>query len=186
MKQILSLGILILTSVVLNGQYVIDKNESTFNWIGYGEIGDFQQTGTISALSGTMTFDQENLKNVEIIMDMETISGRDRSITEHLKNEDFFFVKKYPKAFLKMISFEGCLMTVELNIKGVAQQTSFNVSIEQNEAHLKATGVISIDRTKFGIKYNSSTYFQDLGSYAIKNNFDLKFDLKFTRARTND
>ncbi len=40
---------------------------------------------------------------------------------------------------------------------------------------------MKLDRTKFDIKYNSSSYFQDLGNYAIKNDFDLEYELFFKK-----
>jgi len=53
------------------------------------------------------------------------------------------------------------------------------VEIMKGEEGLRAKGKMTIDRTLYNIKYNSSSYFQDLGNYAIKNEFELKFELIF-------
>ncbi len=47
--------------------------------------------------------------------------------------------------------------------------------IENNEAMAKLT----IDRTKYDIRYRSDSFFDNLGDIAINNDFDLNIKLKF-------
>jgi polyisoprenoid-binding protein YceI len=42
---------------------------------------------------------------------------------------------------------------------------------------LRVTGTATLDRTQFGINYNSSSFFQNLGNYAIRNEFTLSFEV---------
>ena len=70
-------------------------------------------------------------------------------------------------------------MTADLTIRGITKTVSFDVENKEDQGVFTAVGMISIDRTKFDIKYNSSSFFQDLGNYAIKNEFDLRFELVF-------
>jgi hypothetical protein len=49
--------------------------------------------------------------------------------------------------------------------------------MEISSSQAKATVVI--DRTKYGIKYGSGDFFDDLGDRAILNDFDLDVVLKF-------
>ena len=42
---------------------------------------------------------------------------------------------------------------------------------------LRLTGTATLDRTEFGINYNSTAHFQNLGSYAIRNDFQVAFDV---------
>ena len=37
-------------------------------------------------------------------------------------------------------------------------------------------GTATLDRTQFGINYNSTTFFQNFGSYAIRNDFQVAFE----------
>lgn len=63
----------------------------------------------------------------------------------------------------------------KLTIKGVRKPVTVEIAV--NSQHIKASA--TIDRTLFGIKYNSASYFQDLGSYAIRNTFEIEADLVY-------
>jgi hypothetical protein len=52
------------------------------------------------------------------------------------------------------------------------------VKIEGNE--LTASGTASIDRTKWDIRYGSGKFFSGLGDNMIKDEFEIKFELKAT------
>ncbi|WP_190927337.1 hypothetical protein [Hymenobacter armeniacus] len=41
---------------------------------------------------------------------------------------------------------------------------------------LRLCGTATLDRTQFGVKYKSHSFFQNLGSYAIRNDFQVTFD----------
>ena len=64
-------------------------------------------------------------------------------------------------------------------IRGKKQIISVPVKFQKQAENLIVAGTIVLDRTKFDIKYNSSSYFQDLGNYAIKNDFDLDYEFLF-------
>lgn len=51
----------------------------------------------------------------------------------------------------------------------------FQVSIYGN----KASANLKVDRTDFGIKYGSGSYFEDLQDKMIYDEFDLNIDLEF-------
>jgi hypothetical protein len=42
-----------------------------------------------------------------------------------------------------------------------------------------ATTTFNVDRTKYGIKYNSKSFFESIGDKAIYDEFELKVSLKF-------
>ena len=60
----------------------------------------------------------------------------------------------------------------EFRVIDHSNELKFDVSIVQNESGLIVKGTAKVDRTKFDIKYNSSSFFQDLGNYAIKNDLE--------------
>ena len=169
-----------LTSNSFGQTYSLGKNSNVINWKGYGEVGGFTQEGTISIKSSTLTVDKNGLYSGEVIIDMKSISNKDKTLVKHLKNTDFFDVKKFPTAKMSFSQTEGGSVSGELNIKGVSGNLSFIPSIKKVGDQIMVTGKATIDRTYYGIKYNSSSYFQDLGSYAIKNDFDIAFQLVYT------
>lgn len=164
--------------------YELDEDVSkTIHWKGYAEVGGFIQEGTIEIESSTLTITDEGKLNGEIIIMMKSIEHDDKDLSKHLKNEDFFDVKKYPFSTIRFIQKEDKSISAELEIKGVKGQLTFNPHVVIENNTVKVKGSASIDRTQYGIKYNSSSYFQDLGSYAIKNFFDIAFDLEYKQAQ---
>ncbi len=64
----------------------------------------------------------------------------------------------------------------QLTLKDVTKPVQFPVSLTRlPDGRLRLQGTATIDRTQFGVNYNSSSFFQNLGSYAIRNDFQLTF-----------
>lgn len=180
MKQII-LSIII-TSFVLQlsaQKYQIDIKNSTLSWVGYGELGGFTQQGSIALKEGRLSLNNANIKSAELVADMKSIKSGNKDLTRHLKQADFFDVKKFPEASLKMISLHEGILLSSLTIRGITKEIEIPIRVYYKGDEVSVQGKVSIDRTNFDIKYNSSSYFQDLGNYAIKNKFDLEFDLSF-------
>lgn len=172
---------LISGSTSLNAQtYQLDLKNSSFDWTGYGEIGGFSQEGTIKAQSGVITIVDSVISKAIITIDMESMQSDNKRVADHLKNEDFFYVKKYPTATLQLHSMVGfSVMQADLMIRGVTHAIDIPLSLDVSDKTVIAQGTATIDRTLYGIKYNSSSFFKRLGNQAIKNEFDLAFDLLF-------
>lgn len=160
-------------------QYKLNPKKSKVEWIGYGEIGDFKQQGTIDVKEGSITLEDKTIKSAKLVIDMKSISHPDKSLSKHLAKKDFFWSKKYPTAQLDIVAIENDTVTADLTIRGITKPINFPMQLEQEGTSIIAKGTMTIDRTIYDIKYNSSSYFQDLGNYAIKNEFDLNFEVVF-------
>jgi len=179
MKTLIATLLVISTIQVTAQEFNLSADNSKIEWIGYGEVGGFQQEGTIETKSGTLKLDDGKIQAAEVVINMTTINHSDKSLSKHLTNKDFFWSKKYPTATLILKSISDDIVQAELTIKGITLPIYFPIQFIKNEEHIMIKGKMTIDRTLYGIKYNSSSFFQDLGSYAIKNEFDLKFALVF-------
>jgi polyisoprenoid-binding protein YceI len=98
----------------------------------------------------------------------------------HLKSDDFFGVEKYPTAKLifkdvKSTGKNSYEVTGDLTIKDKTNTVTFDLSVYGN----KATANVKIDRTKFDVRYGSTSFFDDLQDKAIYDEFDLVTDLEF-------
>lgn len=98
----------------------------------------------------------------------------------HLKSDDFFGVEKFPTATLiftdvKVKGKNSYNITGDLTIKGKTNPVTFEISIYGS----KATTSLKIDRTKYGVKYGSTSFFDGLKDKAIYDEFDLVADLEF-------
>lgn len=169
-----------LTLTISNAQqFELDTENSILDWTGYAEVGDYSQSGTLKPSSGKMTLVNNELTELEVIVNMKSLKHADAELENHLKQKDFFHVKKFPEATMTFKDEENEDFFFELTIRGITQTLVLPVILEKTASGYTAVGNVTIDRTKFDIKYNSSSYFQDLGSYAIKNELDLEYRLVF-------
>ena len=98
----------------------------------------------------------------------------------HLKSDDFFGVEKYPTATLKFtkvksVSKNAYKVTGDITIKGKTESITFDLSVYGN----KANAALKIDRTKFDVRYGSTSFFDGLKDKAIYDEFDIVADLEF-------
>jgi len=162
----------------------VNVKESSVTWTGKKVTGS--HTGTIQLKSGHFKVEDEKLIGGEFVMDMTSILNSDltgeykQKLEGHLKSEDFFGVEKYPTAKLIITSVakkgEGTYGVVaNLTIKNETHPVTFDLDWKENSASAK----LSIDRSKFDVRYGSGSFFDDLGDKTIYDNFDLDVNLKF-------
>ncbi len=157
--------------------------ESTINWKGYKVTGE--HFGTINLKEGVLNFDNNKLTGGNVVIDMNSIKVTDMEgeyatkLENHLKADDFFGVEKFPAATLKFTKVSGhdahYHVTADLTIKGITAPINFEMHVEANSAKAK----IKIDRTKYGIKYGSASFFDNLKDRAISDEFDVDVAIKF-------
>ena len=98
----------------------------------------------------------------------------------HLKSDDFFGTAKFPTSTLvfKKIATKAdgvYTVTADLTIKGISNPVTFDIAVKGDTA----TTVVTIDRTKYDIKYNSKSFFDSIGDKAIYDDFTLTVNLQF-------
>ena len=190
-NTIKNLAILVLVTVstlsftaVNNEKKEIKTDASKVVWKGYKVTGSHE--GTIAIQSGSLIFEADKLTGGEFVIDMTTISNTDLDggakgkLEGHLKSDDFFGVEAHPTAtlvFTKVTSSGKNAYNVsgDLTIKGKTNPVVFTMSIYGN----KATASLKIDRTKYDVKYGSTSFFDGLKDKAIYDEFDLVSDLEF-------
>ncbi|MBC7641594.1 MAG: YceI family protein, partial [Flavobacterium sp.] len=118
------------------------------------------------------------IKSGIIIIDVKSIDHKDNHLKEHLRGKDFFEVDKYPTAILKITNCKN-LNNNEKEVSGnlTIKKTTKPITFIMKQMGNNFSGKLSIDRTLFGVQYNSKSFFDNLGDQAIKNEFDLEFSL---------
>lgn len=161
----------------------IDVNASSVNWTGKKVTG--KHTGTIKLTSGQLKIEKGELKGGSFVIDMSSIActdlpeGPGGKLVGHLSSDDFFGVANFPTAELKItdVSKRGNTnnyeITADLTIKGITKPVEFIAQVNDHSA--KAD--ISVERTQYGIKYNSGSFFDGLGDKMIYDTFDLSIEL---------
>jgi polyisoprenoid-binding protein YceI len=109
------------------------------------------------------------------------LKGDDKAGLEgHLNSDDFFGVDNHPTSKILITSIakkdDGTYDVVgDLSIKENTPPVTFDLDWSNNTA----TTRLSIDRSKYNVKYNSGTFLIGLGDQTIYDNFDLNIEFKF-------
>ena len=162
----------------------IKVKESTITWKGHKVTGSHE--GTINLTDGTLVFEDDQLTGGNFIIDMTSITvtdlkaGRGKEKLEgHLKSDDFFGIENHKSANFTITKVNGkdgnYKVSGDLTIKGETHPSTFDMIISDDTA--KAT--LKVDRTKYGIRYGSASFFDNLKDKAIYDEFDLDVVLKF-------
>lgn len=183
MKGLLTLlltAILAANSQKLIKKFTADINSAKIVWTGHAQSGGYSPSGTIMLKSGEIALEGQKLISAKIAIDMTSLKHANQDLQKHLKQEDFFDTDIYPIATFVLINSKGSQALGLLTIKGVTKKAKCFFSISENTGKIVLKVDMKVDRTLFGIKYNSASYFQDLGSYAISNYFDLSLECTFS------
>jgi len=135
--------------------------------------------------SGSLNVDGKNVTGGSFVIDMTTIkdAGGSAKLEGHLNSEDFFSTAKFPTStfVITKITGKGASVTVagNLTIKGITQPLSFPATVAVNaDGTVSAlAGKITVDRTKYDIRYGSKSFFESIGDKAIDDNFELAVKL---------
>ena len=108
-----------------------------------------------------------------------------RKFEGHLKSDDFFGIGSHKTANFKIkktsdiqgVKGFNTEIVGDLTIKGITHEVTFPAKVEVKDNKLAAYGEMTIDRTKFDIKYGSSNFFEGLGDKAIMDDFTMKISI---------
>lgn len=184
LKLVLILAVTFSTASFTNTMKKTIKAESSkIEWTGKKVLGS--HTGTIDFKEGYLEMDGETITGGQFVVDMTTIevtdlTGENKGKLEgHLNSDDFFGVNNHSTATLNIKNAtktaSGYNVVGDLTIKGHTEPISFDLSMNGNTA----TTSFKIDRTKYGIRYGSGSFFDNLGDNTISDNFTLDVTLKF-------
>ena len=142
----------------------INTSKSKIKWIGEYTFYFGGHNGNIQFKNGHFLKSNDVIMGGEFIIDMNSITCNDievadanESLVNHLKNEDFFNVSKFPtsKLVIHSVKYEDKThMTIhaDLTIKGITHPIVFQA--EANYEKQQLTTKFKIDRMKWGVSYN--------------------------------
>ncbi|MBP9828053.1 YceI family protein [Patescibacteria group bacterium] len=173
-----------------NGAYQANTEESVITWSGKKAIMP-AHTGKVSINFADLMIEEYQPVAGSVVINMQSITSDEELVLleEHLKNDDFFAVETYPTATFTVTNLgtispptSNYVATGIMKIRDIEKEISFPIKITQEEdGNIRVTGIIIIDRTDFDIRYNSSSFFENLGDALIENNFTLTLDLLFEK-----
>ncbi|GAB3839080.1 YceI family protein [Hymenobacter jeollabukensis] len=169
--------------------YAVQPQLSTLGWVGK-KVGG-QHNGSVAVKDGSMLVKGNQIVGGTFTFDMNTIKVEDLKDAEwngklvgHLKNDDFFAVDKNPTATFVITSIKpvtdaagnNAQVTGNLTIKGKTNAVTFPAKVGVKDGVASASGVATVDRTKYDVKYGS-TLFGAAADKAIEDNFTLSFNV---------
>lgn len=168
-------------------KYTADLSATQLKWKGTKVVGE--HVGTIQLKDGWIKWKKNSLVSGSFAIDMGTLKDEDQTddkmrtmLENHLKSDDFFGVEKFPVSTLEITTptaFRNgkAYITGNLTIKGITQPVSFNTTVSEKGNELVFVAPITVDRTKYGLKYGSGKFFSNLGDKAISDEFTLDVTL---------
>lgn len=188
-KIILSLTIAIFSAYLLKAQtvYKADITNSKITWLGKKVTGE--HNGTINLANGEITVKNDMLTKANFQIDMKSLKNLDLTdegyrtkLEGHLKSDDFFGVDKFPFASFVMdrpvkIMKGNTFVNGKMTIKGITLPYTIKAVISVTDEGIRIYSSITIDRTKFNLKYGSGSFFDNLGDKTIYDDFNVTLNL---------
>jgi len=186
MKTLMMIVIAMAVAFALPAQaqtYKVETGKSELKWTGKKVLG--QHYGKISLKEGQLVLSKNKVQSGKFVIDMNSITCDDlptgeinNKLVGHLKSDDFFGVEKHPVAELVLtgstvLKNGNATIKGKLTIKGITHPVEFEGI--QNENTFAAT--ITVDRSKYDVRYGSGKFFQGLGDNLIYDNFTLEVKL---------
>ncbi|MGK7389983.1 MAG: YceI family protein [Candidatus Cyclobacteriaceae bacterium M2_1C_046] len=166
--------------------FSVNPEESTVKWVGRKVTGEHY--GTVALKSGNLDIQDGQLKGGSFVVDMTSIVSDDLTgeykgkLEGHLKSDDFFGVENYPEAkfiVTKAVKKGGNQydVTGDLTVKGKTNVVTFPAEVVITDKNAYATATITVDRSKYDVRYGSGSFFDNLGDKTIYDNFELQVKL---------
>ena len=168
-------------------KFQIQRTSSTVNWTGKKVLG--LHTGSINVANGYIDLGEGKINGGEIVIDMTSIIITDiddpktnQDFKDHLCNDDFFAVDKFPLSHLQInngnaLGKDLYKLSGVLTIKDISHPVEFTAKVEVFTDTLHALGEVVIDRTLYNIRYGSGKFIDNLADKLIYDEFVLQFKL---------
>jgi polyisoprenoid-binding protein YceI len=143
----------------------INIQKSTIKWIGEYTFYFGGHDGFINFKEGYFIKKNDVIIGGEFIIDINSITNTDitdkegnEGLVNHLKNSDFFDVKKHPLGKLVITKIEysdktNTIIEADLTLKGITKSINFQAEFNYKEKKMKTR--FKIDRKKWNINYES-------------------------------
>lgn len=169
-----------------------DVENSKVAWKGTKLTG--AHDGTIKISEGTLALEDGKLASGNFIIDMNTIVVLDledpkqnADLKGHLESGDFFDVANNANSVFSITGVEDkdgkTFVKGNLTMKNIKKNIEFPANITVNGDNVTLTSEpFTIDRTEWGIEYNSGKFTDLAKDKLIDDNIELQVEVKATKA----
>jgi K(+)-stimulated pyrophosphate-energized sodium pump len=176
----------------LEGPFHVDTKKSSLEWKATKVGGEHM--GTIDLIEGTFEVKDDKLMSANFSIDMHSIKNTDIEDTskkagflEHILSQDFFVADSFPSAKLLIKKAEfipqtgNYVVSADLTIKGITKEVVFPATFKANGDEMEADASFNIDRTRWGITYNSKTVIGATAEKFINDEIEFKVHLSASK-----
>lgn len=173
----------------------VNTTDSKVNWIGKKVGGE--HNGYVKLSGGEITVDKNEITGGTFTIDLNSIvvldlkdEGMNGKLVGHLKSADFFDAAKYPTAKFVITKVARAkapaagaakathTLEGDLTIKGITKKISFDASINLLNGKITAsTSPFTLNRTHWGVNYQSKSVFAELKDQFIYDDMTLSIEL---------
>jgi len=179
------------------GKLEINLEDSRVSWTGTKPTGEHH--GYVKISNGELVLENNEIRSGSFNLDMNSISNTDLTdetsrakLIKHLKSDDFFAAEKYPTARFVITKVTRLPVSRQstgdikathkiegdLTIKDITRRIEFDASVNILKGRLTATSLpFIINRTKWGVNYQSKSITAGLKDQFILDEISLKVDL---------
>ena len=184
---VLTVVLAAITTFSFGQNFKVNNQKSNVQWHAEKVTGEHE--GNVNIKSGNLLMADGKLAGGSFVMDMTSITCTDLTDPEwngklvgHLKSDDFFSVEKHNTAKLEIVKVvpqggNKYKVTGKMTIKNISNDVSFIAEVNESNGTINGMADITIDRTKYDIKYGSGSFFDDLGDKTIYDEFQIKVKL---------
>jgi len=178
---------------LVDGRHQVDIENSLIEWVGRNP--NSSHVGTLKLSAGEIRI-EAGLVTGNFSIDMTSIENRNLAGNElkpvleaHLESDDFFFVKMFPEAKFEMkasqtsvaqpVSSPNYQVEGSLSLCGVSAEQNFPATIvTTDEGQLAAEAHFDFDRTRWGVIYGSTKFFEHLGMHLVFDQISLQVRIR--------
>ncbi len=160
----------------------LDSKASEIKFVGKKAEGQHEGGFKEFVSSVTADFDNPSASSLELTIKAESLWSDDEKLTNHLKNPDFFDVRKYTRIKFKTTSIEvkegetegqsDVVMVGELTLLAKTEPLKVPAKATVTDKTVTVDAVFKLDRTRWGMTY---------GEGKINNDVDVTAHLVFNR-----
>lgn len=198
MKHVLILTFLLVSTLahaqLTGGSHTLSLNESIITWKVDYSIGKKGHEGTLKLTSGTLLVKDGLIQGGNFTIDMNSVRATDmtgegaKDLEDHLKGDDFLSTKNYPKGYFTVLnstSKSPGKFTVSgyLILKGISNTISFPTAVAETKTSIIITSAFTINRTQWGINYQSGSVFGTLKDEIISDDMNITLNFTFKKAQ---
>jgi polyisoprenoid-binding protein YceI len=148
----------LVASPALAEKLTLDKEKSKIDFVGKKTDGAHKGGFKAFKVDAEANVDAPDKSKLKLEIDTTSLWSDDEKLTEHLKNPDFFDVRKYPKITFEMTGMEGVgtdspTLIGKLTMLDKTAELKVPCRASMNDSEIVLEADFKLDRTKWGMAY---------------------------------